>query len=219
MAEIPCKNGRRSTSLDNAVHFVWRYIPLVDASASHVWATAGVECKLQPPMPISNYDDARGFWALLLSFDIKRTSRCISSQLKTCRLLLMRLWCCGFMKMLCCIKARASAKHRVPVIADDVHDDEPQIWQIRLYDRRQFKYADASKEQYLAGSLSWFQDAVETQVSKDTRSANLMPPVDGHSTSVLSNARATLQRGLHSLRAWTDQPMHDPNSSRCLDAR
>ena len=61
-----CKNGRRSTRLDNAVHFVWRYVPLVDASASHVWAIAGVECKLQPLMPISNYCHARDVRPLFL---------------------------------------------------------------------------------------------------------------------------------------------------------
>jgi hypothetical protein len=100
MVETPCMNGRRSKRLENAVHFVERYVPLVDASASHVWAIAGVECKLHPPMPIRNYHDARDAQALFLSYNIKYSSQCDNPELKTCRLLAKQRWCCVRMAML-----------------------------------------------------------------------------------------------------------------------
>jgi hypothetical protein len=41
------------------VHLERTLVPLADASTNHILATAGVECKLQQPTPISNDANAR----------------------------------------------------------------------------------------------------------------------------------------------------------------
>jgi hypothetical protein len=58
------------TRLVNAVHFEWTFVPLADASTSHVWVYAGVECKLLPHTPISNKPDARDMWAYYVNVNV-----------------------------------------------------------------------------------------------------------------------------------------------------
>lgn len=71
MVVMTCRNRAKVNEAGQRRAFRAEVRPLVDASASHVWAIAGVECKLQPPTPISNYQDARGVQALFLAFNIK----------------------------------------------------------------------------------------------------------------------------------------------------